>query len=269
MNNKKSLECPKSCIWFLPIFFYVCPAIAETSAKALFEDDGTTVATSNFSAPASPASSNPSPRATTSYAGVQYWIELQNSEGANQRVSTNHVFFSGDRIRLHVKSKSSGFLTIIDQDDSGQIFHLYPAKDQIPEQVNANSFVTIPTKGYIYFDNNPGTEKIIIAVSKFPLSSATPPSAPSANDMRPASYTNGSSTLPIYTACSDSITGAKGMFSSESGVNCLRENYSIGSKGMFTEEDSTSGTPANYALVPESSINDGHIMFVDVKLSHR
>ncbi len=195
---------------------------------------------------------------------MQYWIDLQEDDGSSRRVTTSHNFRSGDRIKLRIKSSSSGYLYVINQDSAGQQTYLYPAKGQESELIEPGMLYTIPVRGTIRFDNVPSNEKITVALAKFPL---TQPSSASTSTESTAS-SNGPSP---YSACTDSTAGTKRLFIDESNVitDCIRKNYSAGTKGMYSEEDSISAEPASYSVLPASSLNEGKVMFVDFNLIHR
>ncbi|WP_394754596.1 DUF4384 domain-containing protein [Crenothrix sp.] len=201
-----------------------------------------------------------------SYAGLQYWIDLQDASGRSQRVTTKHTFRSGDRIKLQIKSKTDGYLYVLNEDASGRKTPLYPTKGQPSGLIQANATYSIPTQGTIRFDNVPGNEKVTIALSKFPMPSSGSGSDNSAQGT-PVAY-NGQS---MYVACNDSNAGSKGMFAEDSstGIDCMRSNYSAGSKGMFAEEDSGSLEPASYTVLPAAALDTGNMMFIDFNLTHR
>lgn len=261
-----------------PIF-----TLAEAGAKSMFADEGASVmmGDDNVTKPTAvkttkSSSYTPSSADYTavdksesnalpdSYAGVQYWVDLQEPNGTTRRVTTSHVFHSGDGIKLQIKSKTAGYLYVFNQDASGTTTPLYPIKGQPSDLIQPNVIRTIPSRGAIRFDNVPGTEKVTIALSKYPVNQLVPDSSPKGVT---ASYNN-----EPYNDCASSGAGSKGMFadeSSTSAVDCIRSNHSAGSKGMFAEEDTYSAQPASYSVIPASSLEDGQVMFVDFYLTHR
>ncbi|TSA40743.1 MAG: DUF4384 domain-containing protein [Methylococcaceae bacterium] len=258
-------------------------ALAEAGAKSMFSSEGTSVmmnddadtpkATSSrpkarvASERVSPSySSNEQPDANpNNYAGVQYYIDLQDASGRSRQVPTSYTFRSGDGIKLKIKSKTEGYLYVMNTNAAGQSTPLYPTNGQPSGLIQANTIYTIPPRGMIYFDNEPGTEKVTIALAKFPLPSVDP--AYSAKGST-AAYSGQSK----YDDCaSSSGAGSKGMFASESSssMDCIRSNHSAGSKGMFTQEDTSSAEPASYAVAPTAALNEGDVLFVDFNLIHR
>ncbi|MDO9105806.1 MAG: DUF4384 domain-containing protein [Methylovulum sp.] len=246
------------------------------SAKVLFIDDGTSIPYSNDpilqnqspqrligskkpQATKHPVASNARP---ISYAGLQYWIDLVDEEGKiKESVTTRHAFHSGDRIKLRIKSKTEGYLYVLDQYDKETI-PLYPAEGEPSGLIQPKMTYTIPAERSFRFDNKTGIEKVTILLTKYPLPMALPYSAnkPSENFIRPSNYV----------ACTDNGIGSKGMYSEEisSRFDCMRSNYGAGSKGMISEDDSSSQEPASYTVLPADALDKGQVIFVDFYLSH-
>ena len=93
-------------------------ALAEAGAKSMFADEGASVmmGDDNIAKPAAvktTKSSSYTPSSAgyaavdksesnalpDSYAGVQYWVDLQEPNGTTRQVTTSHVFHSGDGIK--------------------------------------------------------------------------------------------------------------------------------------------------------------------------
>jgi hypothetical protein len=261
---------------FFNTLIFSVPVLAEAGAKSLFISiDDNDLSSSNKSKPTishtkkitrnkkQPANKSASDL-PSDYTGLQYWIDLQADNGQSRRVTTSHNFQSGDRIKLQIKSGSSGYLYVINQDSSGQQTYLYPPKGEQSELIEPGTLYTIPVRGSIRFDNVPSNEKITVALSKFPILQS---------DLSSTSKTNliNSSEQSPYSACADSNAGTKRLYIDESSVitDCIRKNYSAGTKGMYSEEDTHSNEPASYSVLPASSLNEGKVMFVDFNLIHR
>lgn len=273
---------------------------AEAGAKSMFADDTSSVMMSDDSVSPAQNSSAVKPKSKavpvlakksrasddsdyaenevaesnvlpTSYSGVQYWIDLQEPNGRTHKVTTSHTFHSGDGIKLQIKSKTAGYLYVMNQDASGQVTPLYPPQGQSPAMIQANTTYTIPSRGAIRFDNVPGNEKVTIALAKYPIPSASN----SAQSASPSGMTSVSYSADAYNDCASNHSGAgsKGMFAEESGgssgMDCIRKNHNAGSKGMFAEEDSASAEPASYSVVPTAALEAGDVLFIDFNLSHR
>jgi hypothetical protein len=292
----KQYNCLKISVVIAATLMLPAQTFAEAGAKSMFADDTSSVMMSDDSAsPAQNSSALKSkPKAVpvlakkshaaddsdyvenvasesdmlpTSYSGVQYWIDLQEPNGRTHKVTTSHAFHSGDGIKLQIKSKTAGYLYVMNQDDSGKVTPLY----QSINPIQSNSIYTIPQRGAIRFDNVQGNEKVTIALSKYPI----PAVSNSVSSASPSGMTNVSYSGNAYNDCANnqSEAGSKGMFTEDvavsSGMECLRKNHNAGSKGMFAEEDSASAEPASYSVVPTSALEAGDVLFVDFNLSHR
>jgi len=95
--------------------------------------------------------------------GIHYWIEL---EGVG-KVTDDHVFHTGDRIKLRVRSNVAGYLSLWAYDPSGESQLLFPSSDR-PEdnQITANSLYTLP--GSIEFKPPAEDERLLIFFSQSP-----------------------------------------------------------------------------------------------------
>lgn len=249
---------------------YSSQANAESGAKSMFADDASSVMMSSDEKLNSnvvkvsknkPKSSPPTSNEMKNYAALQYWIDLQDSSGHLSRVTRTHVFQSGDGIKLQIKSKTAGYLYVLNQDVTGRSTTLFPLNGQ-NAYIEAGMTRTIPEHGAIRFDNVSGQEKVSIALSKFAVNDPTTPSA----QQKPE-------TLVSYTDCSQKgRSGSKGMFAESDGMgvdmNCIRSNHSAGSKGMFTEEDTSSAQPASYAVLQSNDLDQGKVLFIDFYLTH-
>lgn len=99
--------------------------------------------------------------------GLLYWIELIRN-GQKVKVSNKHQFISGDRIRFHVKPNIDGYAYILLSSGSrGEQSVLFPAEGAGDNnRVQAGKDYELPADGYLKFDNNPGTEKVTLLLSR-------------------------------------------------------------------------------------------------------
>lgn len=99
--------------------------------------------------------------------GLQYWIELKRA-GKVQSVSNKFAFKSGDKIRIHVKSNIEGFAYVMLVEGSrGEQSVLFPDPQfNDNNKVRPNQDIPIPQEGYLAFDQNPGTEKVVLLLSR-------------------------------------------------------------------------------------------------------
>jgi hypothetical protein len=100
---------------------------------------------------------------------LEYSIELLRPDAKPRIVDSSFPFVSGDQIRLRVKANFNGYayITLL-QGSTGKRAVLYPPPGQ-SSQVNSGKSIVIPAVGHLTFDNNPGTERVQITVSKQPL----------------------------------------------------------------------------------------------------
>jgi hypothetical protein len=266
MNFKKSFIFAKSIFLSTFLISMIIPksVLAEADAKSLFIKYEEDFSQSNKSKPVNKSqktqTKNVILQTKNDFIGLQYWIELLDANGRSHRVTTSHNFSSGDSIKLKIKSKSSGYLYVINQDITGQQTYLYPTKGQEAELIKPGVTLTIPAKGAIRFDDVAGNEKLTLALAKYPIIQPT-------TGLRSKESSANITGQAMYSACANS----KGMFVDESKVNmdCIRNNYIAGTKGMFSEEDTTSTEPASYSVLPSSSLKEGKVMIVDINLVHR
>ncbi len=91
--------------------------------------------------------------------GVTYSIELLR-KGSNtpKRVSSGHVFKSGDRIRVHVSANGDGYMHALHKGSSGNTM-IIPISTG--GRVTNGQNITIPSaSGWLRFDNQKGLEKL-------------------------------------------------------------------------------------------------------------
>lgn len=95
---------------------------------------------------------------------LKYWIELLTPNGEKQRVTSERVFRSGERILIHFESSVTGRLTITSLRPDGSSQVLFPsskvrAGDNL---VQAKIDTAIPQSGQFRFDSEVGTERLMV-----------------------------------------------------------------------------------------------------------
>lgn len=102
--------------------------------------------------------------------GVRYWIELKRGD-TNVKVNNKHQFKTGDRIRFHVIPNIDGYAYVLLTSGSrGERAVLFPETKKVEgNKVFRGRDVVIPGDGYLAFDENPGTEKVQLVVSRLPI----------------------------------------------------------------------------------------------------
>lgn len=99
--------------------------------------------------------------------GLQYWIELKRS-GKTQSVSNKFAFRSGDSIRIHVIPNTDAYgYVILKEGSRGEQSVLFPdSRFHDDNKLKANKDYALPQDGFMTFDQNPGTEKLILLLSR-------------------------------------------------------------------------------------------------------
>jgi hypothetical protein len=102
--------------------------------------------------------------------GVQYYIELHR-DGHQIKVTNKYGFKNGDKIKFHVKSNIDGYAYILLKSGSrGEQSVLFPDPSSGDDnKVKRGSDYVIPNTGFLTFDDNPGTEKVSLVLSRTPI----------------------------------------------------------------------------------------------------
>ncbi len=102
--------------------------------------------------------------------GVQYYIELHR-DGKLIKVTNKYGFKNGDKIKFHVKSNVDGYAYILLKSGSrGEQSVLFPDPSSGDDnKVKRGSDYVIPNQGFLTFDDNPGTEKVSLVLSRTPI----------------------------------------------------------------------------------------------------
>lgn len=104
--------------------------------------------------------------------GLKYSI-LKSSGDENQmaEVAPATVFHSGDHIRFNVETNSSGFLYIFTRGSSGtwQVLFPSPSVESGSNRVEGFHSYTMPPGHRFTFDEQPGTEKLFLVLSRTPV----------------------------------------------------------------------------------------------------
>lgn len=144
---------------------------APKGAKAIFDSgSGGTIGMSvNAARPAPTVAADPTP-VVDKYVGISYQILAIENDGQMRAVSQSRVFRSGDRVKILARTNRPGYLTVANIGTSGRMTVLFS------EYVDANRLTEIPPNSNLRFDNNPGTENILVMLSNEPSPFAPPSS---------------------------------------------------------------------------------------------
>lgn len=150
----------------------------------------------------------PEKAATSRNRGLHYWIELEEPGGEGTYVSSQHVFRSGQRIRIHFVSNTDGRILLIQMGSSGTSSVLFPdtRTSATDNRLKAGEDRILPGESYWFrFDSNPGTERLIalfagdsLDLERFPVKPQMGPSETKAL-LQTVSHVQGSKDLVIET----------------------------------------------------------------------
>ena len=138
-------------------FTSALPQQDSTGARGLFLD----------SRPSDNKTPATKPAAKAGPMGLGYTIFLEQN-GASKRVSPDHVFHSGDRVRILVETNREVYLYVFHQEGPGPADLLFPDSrlrggDNI---VAAHQPSFIPHAAWFAFDNQAGDEKLTLVASE-------------------------------------------------------------------------------------------------------
>jgi hypothetical protein len=299
MNRKK--------VVFTAVMALVCAMVfmplsadaqkSPKGAKAIFDSgDGASVRMSS-GGPAPSTSAAPE-----KYVGISYKLALLKPNGDFSIVPKTRTFKSGERIKMLVRTNRPGYLTIMNIGPTGNTTVLFN------EYVEAKQLYEIPKSTALKFAGAPGTEKVMIMLSGSPNpigggQSTTvaggpgtvppPPSAPPAASPSyggsmasappsmppppPGPMADAGSSLPPPppVMIASSMQGSKDIVMEDHN----KTGYAVispkagwkpsakGTKDIVLENDARDGS--NYGVVPASAIDEGGILTLDLKLTHR
>ena len=269
---------------------------APTGAKAIFDSgEGSAVRMSSGPRTTAPAAVATAPT-TEKYAGISYKLAIMKPNGDFTIVPKSHTFRTGDRAKLIVRTNKAGYLTILNIGSSGNTNVLFN------EYVEARTLYEIPKNTNFRFVGAPGTEKVLIMLSANPnpfgaqqtvtaggpgtvpppqAGGAMPPPPPPPSGALPplppppsgATADAGSALPPPPPMMLANIEGAKDIVMEDK----MKTGYSVvssksgwkpsakGTKDIVVE----SANGENYGVVPVSTIDEGGILTLDIKLNHR
>ena len=117
-----------------------------------------------------PGASAAAPPAAAPNAGMKYRILRSGPDGVPVEVDPDTVFRAGDRIRFVFEPNIDGFLFLVQQGSSGRwsVLLPHPQIDGGRNAVARFSEVAVPREGWFMFDENPGSERVFIYLSRQP-----------------------------------------------------------------------------------------------------
>lgn len=158
--------------------------------------------------------------------GLAYSLELLRN-GQTYKVDNKYSFKSGDRIKFHIKPNMTGYAYIVmDKGSTGKKAVLFPNDKSTDNAVKAGGNIVLPVNGVLTFDENPGTERVKLFVSRNPLKESDLISTPKEEFVLIASST----TLTEDSITEDSLV----MIASSGQAKSLPKGKS---KDLFFEEE--------------------------------
>jgi hypothetical protein len=109
---------------------------------------------------------------TAKNTGLCYYLELKRGDAAPRRCTNKTVFYSGDKIRIKLKSNVDAYAYIVElQGSEGDKEVLFPGEDLGSNKLKAGSWMTLPrgtdgNSAWMKFDKHPGTEVIRMMISR-------------------------------------------------------------------------------------------------------
>jgi hypothetical protein len=104
--------------------------------------------------------------------GLRYSVMKRDGSGKFVEVDPDSTFRSGDRIRLNVDTNTHGYLYVVMQGSSGNWRLLFPSADAEGgnNRIEKGASQQIPAgdKGQFVFDEQSGTEKLFLVLSRRP-----------------------------------------------------------------------------------------------------
>jgi len=221
---------------------------SEKGAKALFVDSfsGAEIPAGTGGKP--PANKIPPKKVATGSVsrsvstGLMYWVELLKSSGEAVRVTSDQVFHSGDRIRVHLTGSVDGDVAVYQRDPQGQAVRLFPDMrvNAGSARVRKGTSTIVPSaSSWFRFDDKVGTERLLIVLT--PQMQAAP------------------------TAASATVVA-----SAESNPDRRYDELrpAEGSKGLILETDTSSAQPATYVVRSSVSEKPLEPISVEIVLRH-
>jgi hypothetical protein len=277
------LSCRRLCLLFAALCFAALLPLSgqaqPSGAKALFDSgEGSTVKMSSGggrTAPA-PTSTARAPQAPQpeKYVGISYKLALVKANGDFTVVPQSHIFRTGDRVRLLVRSNRPGYLTILNVGSSGNTNVLFN------EYVEGRTIYEIPRNTNFKFVGAPGEEKVLIMLSANP----NPLGAPAATTVAqgpsiapppppPGVTADAGNMPPPPPMVLASLQGSKDIVLEDDrktgyAVISPRNGWKPEAKGTKDIVLESAGGES-YGVVPVSVIQDGGILTLDLKLKHR
>ena len=100
--------------------------------------------------------------------GLRYSFLRYDSSGDAEEVDADHVFHSGDRMKIRLETNSDGFLYIVMKGTSGSWRVMFPSKEygNGDNRVRSGQVYELPRNTRFAFTGKPGAERIFLVLSR-------------------------------------------------------------------------------------------------------
>jgi hypothetical protein len=190
-----------------------------------------------------------------------YYVELIKPDGEALRVTTNRVFHSGERIRLHVESNTPGRLVLTQHRTDGTARVLFPDVRVRggDNHIDANVDAVLPSpadSSWFRFDDKPGTERLTLVLLPSSSEPKIRPSAVVADGRRED--------------CTSAImAGGKDLDVELAQTLARCADRAAGSKDLVLETDDRDAKPASYVVSTAPSRADEPVLVAtEIVLRH-
>ena len=111
------------------------------------------------------------PRPAPAHDAVQIALEKKSADGKVEPIASDHVFATGDQIRLRITSDFDGYLYVMVQGSSGSFRTAFPAPDAGNDNhVTRGQAILIPSNGdWFEVDGPPGFDTLYFLLSPEPI----------------------------------------------------------------------------------------------------
>ena len=110
------------------------------------------------------------PKASTMHLGLRYNLVLEHPQGTREPFTPDRILRAGDCFALELQANHSGYLYVLAKQSSGAWLPLLPSAE-MPDETNVidpGKKVLVPSKYCLEIRNPPGTETLIVVLSRDP-----------------------------------------------------------------------------------------------------
>ena len=220
--------------------------------------------------------------------GLSYFVRLKNPDGTTRDVLSSRKFTSGEKLPHPFTPPPPAPAYVLNESPSGQVTQIYP-QPGVDNFINAMGTVFLPAKGAFEFDNEPGTEQLLVYVSPTPMAHAV---TERVRQTRPDLITASAVTVDPGVRCKPVVmvdnvpipsTGvqvasadtyaSKGINFTDEASSCSAqaapEAETYASKGIAFTDDSDAGGMQAVSYVVKKTTSPNENLFLKIKLHHQ